>query len=281
MRQARSSTEARKRGEGNMRRIENQPDEHSRATTKDTAKEGRHEDGTIKVMLPNITHDPITESRFELIQQMEPDNEVDEGIPDEGDEGDDDLPHIEELSKRFTASKKRKERHKLIDLTEEALSPGPDGDINHPTKRSRGELPSAEEPQWTATANEVWEQLRLKGKRLNDSVLQFIIEVLFALFWPRHGDNKAARLTHPLWFNADKKTLPQELRDFENYDTIFFPIHHERMEHWAVGVLQITKHTIHCDFYDSAPSMIGAKQIEGRLKAWLEKSGSSHMREAE
>jgi hypothetical protein len=48
------------------------------------------------------------------------------------------------------------------------------------------------------------------------------------------------------------------------------------MEHWAVGVLHITKHTIHCDFYDSAPPMIGAKQVEGRLKAWLEESGSSH-----
>ncbi|RSL40683.1 hypothetical protein CEP54_016049 [Fusarium duplospermum] len=181
---------------------------------------------------------------------MEPDNEVDEGIPDGGD---DDLPDIAELSKRATASKKRKERHKFIDLIEEALSPGPDGDINQPTKRLRGELPSAEDVQWTATADEVWKQLRLIDERLNDSVLQFIIEVLFAIFWPRHGDNKTARLTHPLWFNANRKTLPQELRDFEKYDMIFFPIHYEGMEHWAVG----------------------AKQVEGRLKAWLEEIGSS------
>ncbi|KAJ3469824.1 hypothetical protein MRS44_003889 [Fusarium solani] len=102
------------------------------ATTKDMAKEERHEDGTI-------------ESRFELIQQMEPDNEVDEGIAD------DDLPDILGLSKRVTASRKRKERHKIVDLTKEALTPEPDGDINHPPKRSRGELPSAEEVQCKET----------------------------------------------------------------------------------------------------------------------------------
>lgn len=75
MRQTRLSAEIRKKGEGNMRRIENQ---HSQATTNDTAKEKRHEDGTIEVIFPNTTHDPITESRFELIQQEEPDNEVDD-----------------------------------------------------------------------------------------------------------------------------------------------------------------------------------------------------------
>ncbi|KAM5359505.1 hypothetical protein ACJZ2D_014440 [Fusarium nematophilum] len=257
-----------------MRRIENQPDEHSQATTKDTTKEERHEDGTIEVILPNTTHDQITESRFELIQQMEPDNEVDDGFADEGD---DDLPDIAELSKRVTASRKRKSCYKLIDLTEEALSPRPDGDINHPTKRSRGELPSAEEVQWTATADEVLKQLQPEGQSLKDSVLQFIMEVLFAIFWPHHEDNKSARVTHPLWFNADEETLPQELRDFENYDVIFFAIHHKGIEHWTVGVLHITKCTIHCDFYDSLPGTTSATKVKDRLKAWIEESGSSRV----
>jgi hypothetical protein len=165
MRQARSRTEAGKKGEGNKRRTENQPDEYSQVTTKDAAKEERHQDVTTEAISPNITHDPINESYFELIQQMEPDNEADEGIADEGiadesDEGDDDLPDIVGVSKRLTASMKRKSPHKLIDLTEEALYPGPDGNINHPTKHSRGELPSAEEVQWTAITDEVFEQLR-------------------------------------------------------------------------------------------------------------------------
>src|SRR5690349_9326046 len=64
MRQARSSTEARKKGEGKKRRIENLPDEHSQATTYDAAKEEREDDGTIEVFSPNTTHHPTTKSRF-------------------------------------------------------------------------------------------------------------------------------------------------------------------------------------------------------------------------
>ncbi|KAM6506826.1 hypothetical protein FALCPG4_018647 [Fusarium falciforme] len=160
---------------------------------------------------------------------MEPDNEVDDDVTDEGD---DDLLDIVEISKRATASRKRKSCPEIFDLTKEALTPEPDGDINHPTKRSRGELPSVEEVQWTATADEVLKQLQPEGQRLNDSVLQFIMEVLFAIFWPHRGDNKSARVTHPLLFNADEETLPQELRDFENDDVIFFPIHHKE---WSTG----------------------------------------------
>ncbi|KAM6513309.1 hypothetical protein FALCPG4_015746 [Fusarium falciforme] len=274
MRQARSSTEARKKGEGNKRRIENLPDKHSQATTYDAAKDGRHGSGTIEVSLPNTTHDPTTESRFKLIQKMELDNEVDYNVTEEGD---DDLPDIVKLSKRATASRKRKSYPKLFDLTKEALTPEPDGDINHPTKRSRGELPSVEEMQRTAMAGEVLEQLQPKGQRLKDSVLEFIMEVLFAIFWPHHGDNKSARVTHPLWFNADEETLPQELRDLEKYDVIFFPIHHKEMEHWTMGVLHITKRTIHCDFYDSLHSLASVAKVKDRLKAWIEESGSSRI----
>jgi hypothetical protein len=68
MRQARLSTEARKKGEGNKRLIENLPDKHSQATIHDAAKEERHDDITIEVVLPNTTQGPITESRFELVQ---------------------------------------------------------------------------------------------------------------------------------------------------------------------------------------------------------------------
>ena len=274
MRQARSSTEARKKGEGNKRRIENLPDEHSRATTHDAAKKERHDYGTIEVGFLNTTYDPITESRFELVQRTGPDNEVDDDITDEGD---DDLPDILGLSKRVTASRKRKTRHKTVDLTKEALTPEPDGDINHPTKRSRGELPSAEEVQWTATADEVLKQLQPKGQSLKDSVLQFIMEVLFAIFWPHRGDNKSARVAHPLWFNADEETLPQELRDFENYDVIFFPIHHKEIGHWTMGVLHITKRTIHCDFYNSVTSTTSAAKVKERLKAWIGEGGSSRV----
>jgi hypothetical protein len=87
---------------------------------------------------------------------MELDNEVDDGVTDEGD---DDLLDIVELSKRATASRKRKSCPKLFDLTKEALTPEPDGDINHPIKRSRGELLSVEEVEWAATADEVLKQL--------------------------------------------------------------------------------------------------------------------------
>ncbi|KAH6705741.1 hypothetical protein EV126DRAFT_175199 [Verticillium dahliae] len=103
------------------------------------------------------------------------------------------------------------------------------------------------------------------------------MEVLFAIFWPHHGDNKSARVTHPLWFNADEQTLPQELRDFENYDVIFFPIHHKEMEHWTMGVLHIKKRTIHCDFYNSLPGTTSAAKVKERLKAWIGESGSSRV----
>lgn len=73
---------------------------------------------------------------------MEPNNEVDNDITDEGN---DDLPDIMKLSKRAMASRKLKSCPKLFDLTKEALTLEPDGDINYPTERSRGELPSAEE----------------------------------------------------------------------------------------------------------------------------------------
>ncbi|KAF3342155.1 hypothetical protein VDGL01_12586 [Verticillium dahliae] len=274
MRQARPSTEARKKGEANKRLIENLPDKHSQATIHDAAKEERHNDVTIEVASPNTTQDPTNESRFELVQQMEPDNELDDGVADEGDG---DLLDIEELLKRATASRKRKACPKILDLTKEALTPRPDGDINHRTKRSRGELPSVDEVQWTATADEVLKQLQPEGQRLKDSVLQFIMEVLFAIFWPHHGDNKSARVTHPLWFNADEQTLPQELRDFENYDVIFFPIHHKEMEHWTMGVLHIKKRTIHCDFYNSLPGTTSAAKVKERLKAWIGESGSSRV----
>ncbi|KAM6506857.1 hypothetical protein FALCPG4_018678 [Fusarium falciforme] len=273
MRQARSSTEARKKGEGKKRRIENLPDEHSQATTYDAAKEEREDDGTIEVFSPNTTHHPTTKSRFELIQKMEADNEVD----DVTDKGDDDRVDIVELSKRATASRKRKSCPKLFDLTKEALTPEPDGGINHPTKRSRGELPSVEEMQLTATAGEVLEQLQPKGQRLKYSVLEFIMEVLFAIFWQHHGDNKSARVTHPLWFSADEEMLPQELRNLEKYDVIFFPIYHKEMEHWTMGVLHITKHTIHCDFYNSLHSPAITAKVKDRLKAWIEESGSSRI----
>ncbi|RMJ05016.1 hypothetical protein CDV36_014320 [Fusarium kuroshium] len=271
VRQARSSAEGRKKGEGNMKRIEKQPDEHSQVTTKDIVKEERHEYGTIEVSLPNTTHDPTTESRFEL---KEPDNEADDGVIDEGD---DDLPDVADLTRRAIASKKRKSRHKLIDLTEEALSTGPDGHINHPMKRSR-QLRSAEEVQWTATADEVLKQLQPPGQRLNDSVLQFMMDVLFAIFWLQHGEKKAARVTHPLWFNADEETLPQELRDFEKYDIVFFPIHHRELGHWTLGVLHITTSAIDCDFYDSLPGWLpdeeGVELIPSALAKFVTKAMS-------
>jgi hypothetical protein len=84
-------------------------------------------------------------------------------------------------------------------------------------------------------------------------------------------------VTHSLWFNADEETPPQELRDFENYDVIFFLIPYKGIEHWMMGVLHITKRTIHCDFNNSLPGTTSAVKVKDHLKAWIEESGLSRV----
>ncbi|KAH6879836.1 hypothetical protein B0T10DRAFT_464367 [Thelonectria olida] len=105
--------------------------------------------------------------------------------------------------------------------------------------------------------------------------MEFISQIIFAQFWTHP---KAGRLLDPLWFeaDADEKTLPQQLRDLHKDQILFFPIHHQDVGHWTLGVVDITLPAVRFDFYDSLSDNGRATAANVRFEKWLKEYGPSY-----